>query len=118
MILARQVGTVRAVDGVSFTLNRGETLALVGEIRLRQVHHRPAGAAADRALRRHRPHRRRRHHRPLRARAARRLRRQAQIIFQDPFASLNPRLSVGEAIAEPLVVHGIGDAASRTRPGA
>ncbi|MDB5373167.1 MAG: transporter ATP-binding protein [Belnapia sp.] len=113
MILAKQVGTVRAVDGLSFTLNRGETLALVGEsgcgksttarLVLRLIEP-SAGTVringADIT--------------GLSAPALRQMRRQAQIIFQDPYASLNPRLSVGEAIAEPLIVHGIGDAVSRT----
>jgi oligopeptide/dipeptide ABC transporter ATP-binding protein len=113
MILARQVGTVRAVDGVSFTLNRGETLALVGEsgcgksttarLALRLIEP-SAGTVringADVT--------------GLSASELRRMRRQAQIIFQDPYASLNPRLSVGEAIAEPMIVHGIGDDVSRS----
>jgi len=112
LIVSRQVGAVRAVDGVSFTLNRGETVALVGEsgcgksttARLVMRLIEPSsgkiifkgedvttvGGAKLRALRRH-----------------------LQIVFQDPYASLNPRLKVADAIAEPMAVHGIGDAASR-----
>ncbi|MCR0984349.1 ABC transporter ATP-binding protein [Roseomonas populi] len=112
LIVARQVGAVRAVDGVSFALHRGETLALVGEsgcgksttarvvmrlieptggdIIFKGQNVTNVGGAKLRALRRH-----------------------LQIVFQDPYASLNPRLTVADAIAEPMAVHGIGDAASR-----
>jgi oligopeptide/dipeptide ABC transporter ATP-binding protein len=111
-ILAREVGAVRAVDGVSFTLARGETLALVGEsgcgksttarlvlrliepsagvVRFEGVDVTSLGGAALKAFR-----------------------RRAQIVFQDPYASLNPRMTVGQTILEPMEVHGIGDAASR-----
>ncbi len=112
MILAKQIGVVRAVDGDSFDVHRGETLALVGEsgcgksttarLVLRLIEP-SAGCitfagnditkvkgAAQRAMRRH-----------------------MQIIFQDPFASLNPRLTVVETLTEPMLVHRIGDDASR-----
>ncbi|SDB06808.1 ABC transporter ATP-binding protein [Belnapia rosea] len=105
-------GTVRAVDGVSFALGRGETLALVGEsgcgksttarLALRLIEPTAGRVRIDGT-----------DITGLSGGALRRMRRQAQIIFQDPYASLNPRLTVGEAIAEPLIVHGIGDAASR-----
>jgi oligopeptide/dipeptide ABC transporter ATP-binding protein len=103
-------GVVRAVDGVSFALARGETLALVGEsgcgksttarLVLRLIEPsagtvRFDGVAVEGAA------------------ALRALRRRVQVVFQDPYASLNPRLKVGETIAEPMEVHGIGDAASR-----
>ena len=98
---------VRAVDGVSFHIRRGETFGLVGEsgcgktttgrVILRLIpatggHVRFAGQDVFK----------------LRGRALAAWRRQAQIIFQDPYGSLNPRVTVGASIAEGLVVHGLG----------
>ncbi|MGD9945015.1 MAG: ABC transporter ATP-binding protein [Burkholderiaceae bacterium] len=103
---------VRAVDGVSFSLDRGTTLAVVGEsgsgksttarLVLRLIEP-TAGSVrfdgADIAA--------------LSASALRKLRQRMQIVFQDPYASLNPRMKVGEILEEPLRVHGIGDTAAR-----
>ncbi len=110
--LRRTVGAVRAVDGVSFDVREGETLGLVGEsgsgksTTARAVL-RLDPPTAGRVLFRGRdlaalgPH-------ELRA-----ARRHMQMIFQDPYASLNPRMTVGGAVREPLDVHGIGAPAAR-----
>lgn len=114
LILAKQVGTVRAVDGVSFSLKRGETLALVGEsgcgksttarlvLRLIEPSQGTISFEGVDVTR-------------VTGAAQRAMRRRMQIVFQDPYASLNPRLTVADTIAEPMVVHGIGDAASRRK---
>jgi oligopeptide transport system ATP-binding protein len=104
LVLAREIGRVRAVDGVSFVLNRGETLAIVGEsgcgkstlgrLLLRLIEPTSGTVRFDGidvgTLGRT----------PLR-----RLRRRMQMIFQDPFASLHPRLSVRRILAEPMELH-------------
>jgi oligopeptide transport system ATP-binding protein len=112
LLRAKQVGTVQAVDGISFALHRGETLALVGESGCGK------STTARLALRLIEPTRGTLRFdgedvTRLTGGALRQLRRRMQIVFQDPFASLNPRLAVADAIAEPMTVHGMGDAASR-----
>ena len=96
---------VKAVDDVSFTIAPGETLGLVGEFGLRQDDGRPHHAAARRADRRRDRVRRRRHHATARPHEMRAVRRKMQVIFQDPYSSLNPRMTVGQIIGEPLSVH-------------
>jgi oligopeptide/dipeptide ABC transporter ATP-binding protein len=105
-------GLVRAVDGVSFRLHRGETLALVGEsgcgksttarLVLRLIEPTDGQVIFEG-----------REITGLEGAALRRLRRRMQIVFQDPFASLNPRMSVGAILEEPLLVHGIGNRTER-----
>jgi oligopeptide transport system ATP-binding protein len=113
----KQVGAVQAVSGVSFTVRRGETLGLVGEsgcgksttartiLRLLEptsgevLYRAPDSdvvdiATADKAT-------------------LNRLRRDIQIVFQDPYASLNPRMTVASIVAEPLLVHGVGTSDER-----
>ena len=102
-------GFVRAVDGVSFEIARGETLSLVGESGLRQIDGRARRAQAqrhhggrDRARRASastifRP--------PLSARCRQRM----QVVFQDPFSSLNPRLRIKDTLAEPIRNFGLAN---------
>jgi oligopeptide/dipeptide ABC transporter ATP-binding protein len=111
-LLRRAVGAVRAVDGVSFAIGRGRTLGLVGESGcgkstvgrslLRLVE--PTGGSV------------RFDGRDVRATGGpelRALRRRMQIVFQDPYGSLNPRMKVRAILEEGLVVHRLGDAAAR-----
>ncbi|OKJ72972.1 dipeptide ABC transporter ATP-binding protein [Streptomyces sp. CB02460] len=101
-----------ALDGVSLTLREGETLGIVGESGsgkstlarvLAHAHTADGGTLRLRGEDITRPSRR----------ALHAVRRQVQMVFQDPYASLNPRMTVGEIVAEPLVAFGIGDREAR-----
>ena len=118
VVFKKQVGSVRAVDGVSFTLRRGETLGLVGESGCGKS---TTGLAVLRMLE------------PTAGRVVfegqdltgfgkarmRPLRRRMQMVYQDPYGSLNPRMKVADIVGEPLVVHGLvkDRQALRTRVG-
>jgi len=105
-VVPRTVGYVRAVDNISFSIEQGSTLALVGESGCGKT---TAGRTILRLLE---PTSGRvvfdgRDVFSLKEREMRLLRREMQIIFQDPYGSLNPRMTVGAIIEEPLLVHGI-----------
>src|SRR5687768_3812098 len=102
----KQVGAVRAVDGVSFDIKRGETLGLVGESgcgksttgrTILQLYRPTAGAVTFEGV--DLVH--------LKGEDLRKMRRKMQMIFQDPYASLNPRMTVADIVGEPLVVHNV-----------
>ncbi|MBA2533289.1 MAG: dipeptide ABC transporter ATP-binding protein [Nocardioidaceae bacterium] len=104
LIFKKTVGQVRAVDGVSFTLKRGETLGLVGEsgcgkstlAKLLMLLERPTSGSViydGRDIF------------SVRRRELKALRRQIQIILQDPYSSLNPRMTVGDIVGEPFEIH-------------
>ena len=106
-ILGRVIRNVHAVEHVSFDIRRGETFALVGESGCGK-------STIARALVGLAPHQGRieiagQTLGSLDANGLKALRRRVQMVFQDPMAALNPRMRVGDLIAEPLVIHGIGD---------
>ena len=110
-VFQRQVGAVRAVDGISFSINRGETFGLVGESGCGKT------TAGRTILQLYKPTSGKVYFEDtdlttLGHESMRRMRRRMQMIFQDPYASLNPRMTVREIISEPLEVHGVtsGDA--------
>ncbi len=100
------VGQVHAVDGVSLTVGEKETVGHRGRVRLRQNHVRAFDHAPHRADKRQREVPRRRESLTASKDRMRELRSELQIVFQDPYASLNPRMPVNDIIAEPLRIHG------------
>jgi peptide/nickel transport system ATP-binding protein len=113
LVLDRHIGDVRAVDGVSLTIGRGETLGLVGESGCGK------STVGRTILRLYNPTAGRivfdgRDITHLGQGELRPLRRRMQMVFQDPFASLNPRHSVGRIVGEPLRTHGIGSGRRET----
>ncbi len=111
-VFRKQVGAVRAVDGVSFNIHKGETLGLVGESgcgksttgrTILQLLEPTEGTVRfkDKDLT------------TLSSAELRKSRRHMQMVFQDPYASLNPRMTVGSIVSEPLEVHNIGKGKDR-----
>ena len=111
-VFSRVVGQIKAVDGVSFSINEGETFGLVGEsgcgkstlgrtiLKLLEPNEGEVFYKGEEIYKMQ--------HDKLRS-----LRREIQIIFQDPYGSLNPRMTVGEAIGESLEAHGVAKGAQR-----
>ncbi len=106
IIIQRQVGAVHAVDGVSFDIYKGETLGLVGESgcgksttgrTILQLYRPTSGSVLFEGIDLVKQ----------KGEKLRHTRRRMQMIFQDPYASLNPRMTVGEIIGEPLIIHGV-----------
>ena len=109
-VFQRQVGAVRAVDGVSFDVMRGETLGLVGESGCGK------STTGRTILQLYKPTSGNVHFEgkdlvKLRGEEMRHMRRKMQMIFQDPYASLNPRMTVGQLVGEPLQVHNVATGA-------
>jgi oligopeptide transport system ATP-binding protein len=108
-VIRRQVGAVHAVDGVSFDIKRGETLGLVGESgcgksttgrTILQLYRPTSGKVIFDGV----------NLVDVKGEELRKMRRKMQMIFQDPYASLNPRMTVADIVGEPLMVHNVANA--------
>jgi oligopeptide transport system ATP-binding protein len=113
LLIERKVGEVKAVDGVSFEITAGETLGLVGESGsgksttgycILQLLKPTSGSVRFEGI----------ELTELGREALRKMRREMQIVFQDPYSSLDPRMTVGDIVGEPLIVHGIGTRRDRS----
>lgn len=114
LVLSKVGAHVKAVDDVSFEVEAGETLGLVGEsgcgksttgrciIRLYEPTSGQVMFEGDEVRR-------------MRGKRLKDFRRNVQIIFQDPYASLNPRMTIGEIVSEPLIIHGVGTKLERRK---
>jgi len=111
-LVERTVDYVRAVDGVDFSIAEGTTLGLVGEsgsgksttgYSVLKLMRRTGGSVRFEGQ----------ELTEMKGEDLRKMRRQMQIVFQDPYSSLNPRMTVGDIVSEPLEVHGIGSRKSR-----
>jgi oligopeptide transport system ATP-binding protein len=112
IVIQRRVGSIKAVDGVTFDVLRGETLGLVGESgcgksttgrAILQLYRPTAGDVFFEDV----------NLTEIKGERLRQMRRRMQMIFQDPYASLNPRMTVGDIIGEPLTVHNISKGKER-----
>src|SRR5680860_1124413 len=112
VLIQRQVGTVHAVQDISFAIQEGETLGLVGESGcgksttgrcILRLHEPTSGSIRFEGQ----------EVTELGRNEMNKMRRDMQIVFQDPYASLNPRMNVGAIVGEPLVIHKIGDKKER-----
>lgn len=114
VLLRRRVGEVKAIDGIDLTIRRGQTLGLVGEsgcgksttarciLRLLQPTEGEIWVEGTEVT-------------SLKANELRELRREMQIVFQDPYASLNPRMTVFDIVSEPLKIHGLWKSSGRSK---